>query len=145
MTPNQPKTASFDLDAVPTTEPIFDVAFASDEDGKPVYGFTVVGKNSANYQKASTAIRAAALRRASNRKSALDATTEQGSLAIAETIDKNELALATAVVVGWFGFGSGGQLVDFDAARVGPLLAKHPTWREKISAALEVDANFTTT
>lgn len=140
MTPTQP--AIFDLDSVPVSEPTFNVDFAVDEDGKPQYGFTIVGKNSQQYQKATTAIRAAALRRASNRKSQLDAKTEAGSLAVAEVIDKNELTCAAAVVVGWYGFGSGGKLIDFDPARVTPLLVKHPTWREKISAALEADANF---
>lgn len=136
MTPN------FDLDAAPSADPTFDVAFASDDEGKPLYGFRIVGKNSTSYQKAATAIRAGALRRASNRKSALDASTEAGSFAVAEMIDKNELDLAAAVVVGWFGFGANGKLVDFDATRVRPLLVKHPTWREKITLALEADANF---
>jgi hypothetical protein len=139
----QDNTPSFDLEANDTTsETAIRVVAAVDADGNDVCGFFVVGKNSAAYQKESQRIRAVALRRASNRKSLSDTSTEAGSVALAKTIDDNELTLATAITVDWFGFARNKMPIAFDRSAASGLLAKYPTWREKIIAAVEADANF---
>lgn len=139
----QDKPLSFDLDAVDTSvdEPLR-VVVAIDAEGNDVCGFLVAGKNSKEYQKEAQRIRAAALRRAANRKSASDTATEAGSVALAKTIDENEQSLAAAIVVNWFGFARQGVAVPFDRSVAAGLLAKYPTWREKVMVAVEAEANF---
>jgi hypothetical protein len=129
------------LDAINSVE-LFRVVVILDANGDDKSGFSIVGKNSAEYQAATHKIRVASLQRASRRKSSLDTTTEEGAAAMADAIDANELALAISVVRDWFGFASNGVTAPFDAQMTAKMLAKFPTWREKISAALEVDANF---
>lgn len=144
----QAKTSKiFDLDLdeqdkTAAEEPIR-VAVAVDDEGNDVCGFFVAGKNSSAYQKESQRIRAAALRRAANRKSVSDTTTEAGSVSLAKTIDANEQSLAAAILVGWFGFGRANVAIEFNRDVAAGLLVKYPTWREKIIAAVEADANFT--
>ena len=137
----------FDLDRdeqdkTAAEEPIR-IAVAVDDEGNDVCGFFVAGKNSSAYQKESQRIRAAALRRASNRKGVSDSSTEAGSVALAKSIDDSELSLASAIAIDWFGFARNNVPVPFDRAVASGLLAKYPTWREKIIAAVEADANFT--
>lgn len=135
-------TFDLDADAQELSNPTFNVGVVLDADGENVTGFVVVGKNSPEYQEAARKIRVAGLQRSSKRKSAIDMSTPEGAAAIAKTIEDNELALVVAVLKGWFGFGSGGKAAEFDKVRATALLVRYPTWREKISAALEVDSNF---
>ena len=120
----------------------FKVGVIQDNEGNDKSGFVIVGKNSPEYQTETRRIRAEGLKRASKRKTALDTSTDEGSAALAALIDANEIVLACCVVVGWFGFATAGQPAPFDKAIATKLLTRFPTWRDKISAALEDDANF---
>jgi hypothetical protein len=142
MTTENTQTNGFDLDAPVVQEPTFNVGVILDADGEDVTGFTVVGKNSPEYQEAARKIRVRTLQRSSKRKTAIDMSTEDGAAIIAKTIEENELALSVSVLKDWFGFGSGGTVAPFDKTKATALLVRFPTWREKIAAALEVDANF---
>lgn len=141
MTPTKSVFNLDNIDSVSVAAPIR-VVVAVDDNGDDVCGFLVAGKNSPQYQLESQRIRADALRRASNRKSALEASTEAGATALAKAIDANELALAKALLVDWFGFGRNGIAAPFDAAVAHSLVVKYPTWRDKIIATVEADANF---
>lgn len=121
----------------------FRVAVVVDIDGNDKSGFVIVSKDSAQYQEAAKQIRIDGLQRSSKRKTLLDTSTVEGATAVAKIIHSNDVALAASVIVDWFGFGNKGAAAAFDKATAVKLLDKFPTWREKVLAALEADANFT--
>lgn len=135
----------FDLDALQTdaaTAVTFRVPVIFDEDGNEKSGFIIVGKNSAEYQAAARVVRIAGLQAASKRKGPVDTSTEEGAAAMAKRFDESEMTLACSVVKDWFGFATNGVAAPFDKAMANKLLARFPTWLDKITAAVEVDANF---
>ena len=68
-----------DLDNTQLNNITFDVVVARDDNGDPVSGFKIVGKNSAEYQSASNDIRIANIMRASKRQKSIDTSTEDGA------------------------------------------------------------------
>lgn len=144
MTQAENILAGFDLAQldVQSEEVLHKVAVVSDIDGNDKCGFHIASKNSPEYQEASRQVRIDGLKRSAKRKSALDTSTDEGAGAVAKMIDANELALATSVVKGWFGFETNGVAAPFDKATVSKMFAKMPTWREKVVAALENETNF---
>lgn len=137
------KSAGFEIEDLDNAvEATHKVAVIKDEDGEPVTGFIIVGKNSQQYQNATAEIRAANIQRASKRSKQIDTATEAGSKLVAETLVNNERVQAMAVVVGWFGFNSEGAPLDFNKAMVEKMLLRKPTWVEEITKALDNDANF---
>jgi hypothetical protein len=137
--------AGFDIanltatDTAPVTHNV-DVLF--DDDGNATAGFTIVGKNSPEYQAESHAVRADAHKRSAIRKSAIDVKTDEGASKLVDVIDSNATRLALSVVTGWYGFTSAGVPVPFDKKLVLSAFKKYPTWEDKVNAALEVDSNF---
>jgi hypothetical protein len=134
----------FDLDQldVPMEENLHKVVVVSDIDGNDKCGFYIASKNSAAYQEAARQVRIDGLKRSSKRKTTLDTSTDEGAASVAKLIDANELALVCSVVKDWFGFESKGVAAPFDITTVAKMMVKMPTWREKISAALENESNF---
>lgn len=130
------------LDSNEVAQVTHDVALVEDLDGNPVVGFKIVGKNSPEYLAASNAVRRENIKRASKRSKAIDASTDDGAEAVARTVENNERTVATAVVVGWFGFNLEGQAQEFNKDFVSKLFNKYPTWIGKVTTALENDANF---
>jgi hypothetical protein len=131
------------LDSIDSEQPTFKVAVILDAEGEDKSGFIIQGKNSPEYQAEARSIRIDSLQKSSKRKTALDASTAEGAGVVANLIDSNDCRLAMSVVTGWFGFVDGtGVDAVFDKATVKKMFAKFPTWREKVSSALEVDANF---
>lgn len=133
----------FDLDLL--TDPsalTHRVAVAWDADGNETAGFIIVGKDSPQYQQMSERLRAAGIKRGAIRSQRIDTKTDEGAVQLHQLMQKNEFELAVAVVVDWFGFKKGGQPVEFNVHMVRDMLTKKPTWREKITAELEVEANF---
>jgi hypothetical protein len=122
----------------------FNVDVLFDEDGNATAGFVILGKNSPEYQAESHAVRASGYQKAAVRKTAIDTKTEAGASKLVDVIDGNATRLALSVVTGWYGFTSAGAPVPFDKNLVAAAFAKFPTWEDKVSAALEVDANFLT-
>jgi hypothetical protein len=117
------------------------------EMGEPTVGFVIVSKDSPEYRDAAAKMRANAIRRQTNRKTKIDRTTEDGAIKLDEILQENEFALATSVVKGWFGFtepdGNGGQRqAEFSSERAEHILKVKPTWREKITFALEDEEGF---
>ena len=138
------KSAGFDLDQLTGNAPdiLHTVAVILDAEGNDKSGFHIVGKNSPEYQEASRQIRIDGLKRAAKRKGPLDTSTDEGATIVAKMIESNEITLAASVVKGWFGFETKGVAAEFNKALVPTMLAKMPTWREKITSALESEANF---
>ncbi len=133
----------FDLDQLDSqTEVLHKVAVITDIDGNDKSGFFIVGKNSPEYQTAARQARVDGLKRSAKRKAALDTSTDEGAGAVAKMIEDSETTLACAVVKGWFGFQSAGADVPFNQPTVAKMFAKFPTWKDKISAALENESNF---
>ena len=118
------------------------VVVAQDAVGEDKCGFYIVGKNSPEYQDAARQVRIDGLKRAAKRKGPLDTSTDEGATVVAKMIEANEITLASSVVKGWFGFENQGAAADFNKALVSTMLTKMPTWRDKITAALEAEANF---
>lgn len=136
-------TIGFDLSQLDATEDnTTKVVVISDIDGNDQCGFVIVGKNSPEFQEASRQVRIDGLKRSAKRKTALDTSTDEGAAVVAKMIETNELTLATSVVKGWFGFQTNGVDAPFDKAIVAKMLSKYPTWKDKITTALDNDANF---
>ena len=134
----------FDLDQLDkqADEILHKVTVVSDIDGNDQCGFMIASKNSAAYQEAARQVRIDGLKRSAKRKSALDTSTDEGAGVVAKMIETNELALSCAVVKDWFGFKSGGVDAPFNKDAVAKMLTKFPTWKDKITAALENESNF---
>ena len=128
--------------SAPAARITFDVPVIFDADGEPVAGIRIVGKNSDEYRKESHAVRAEGYRKSAKRKTAIDASTEEGADQLVSVIDDNQKRLAVAVAVDWYGFTSNGAPVAFDKALIAAAFEKYPTWQERVAAALENDANF---
>lgn len=146
MTQAQDIIASgFDLDSLdsPQEQVTSRVAVVVNADGDDECGFIVVGKNSQQYQDAQHQIRVEGLKRSAKRKTQIDTSTDQGAAMLAKTIERNETTLAKSVVVGWFGFKSGGKEAEFNHALLDKMFAAKPTWKDKINAHIENEANFT--
>lgn len=123
------------------------VGFVNDDDGNPTVGVVIVSKDSDEYQKAAAKARAAGIRRQLNSRTKIDRKTEEGSMKIDDVMQGTEHELACVVVKDWFGFTAPDaagmqQPVPFDASKVDHLLKVKPTWRMKISAALEDEDGF---
>lgn len=118
------------------------VVVVSDIDGNDRCGFMVDSKNCEEYQEASRQVRIDGLKRSAKRKAALDTTTDEGAGVVAKMIEANEMTLACAVVKGWFGFENKGVAVPFSKPMLAKMFAKYPTWKDKVTAALENEANF---
>lgn len=134
-----------DLDSLldATTKDItFDVAVITDEDGNPVAGFTIVGRNSEQGRAADKAVRVANQKAAANRAKAIDSKTDAGAEKVVGIVEDQNLGRAAAVVVDWFGWTKAGVARPFDKAAVKGILSQKPTWVEKITVALNEDANF---
>lgn len=134
----------FDLEQldVVSEEVLHKVAVITDIDGNDKSGFFISSKNSPEYQAASHAARIDGLKRTSKRKSVLDTSTDAGAEAVAKIIERNEIAMACAVVKGWFGFQTAGAEAPFNKETVAKMFAKFPTWKDKVTAALDNEANF---
>lgn len=126
-----------------TPEPAtFNVDVIFDADGNPVSGFIIVGKNSPQFQAVEKKVRVENVMRSSNRKTAIDGSTESGAETLIRTVDINQRATAMGITVGWYGFLLNGTETPFDSDTVSKMLDKFPTWQNKILAALEADSNF---
>jgi hypothetical protein len=138
------QAVGFDLDQLTGTaeEVLFKVGVVQDAEGNDKCGFFIASKNSTEYQDAARLVRIDGLKRAAKRKTALDTSTDEGAGIIAKMIEANEIALASSVVKNWFGFEKQGMPAPFDKAMVPAMLSRMPTWRDKITVALESEANF---
>lgn len=134
----------FDLDQLDSdvVETLVKVVVIVDADGNDKSGFYITGKNSPEFQEASRQVRIDGLKRSSKRKTALDTSTDEGAGAVAKLIETNEIALACAVVKDWFGFELKGVAAKFDKQMLAKMFQKMPTWKDKVTAALENEANF---
>jgi hypothetical protein len=141
----QAQVQGFDIDNmnnVDVVQATHKVGVVFNDDGEPVSGFLIVGKNSPQYQEANNSVRAENIKRAAKRNKQVDASTDEGAKIISRTVMSNEKTIVSAVVVDWFGFLKGGEPLSFDKAVVDKMLTAFPTWQTAISAALENDANF---
>jgi hypothetical protein len=135
--------AGFDLENLDAVQDItHNCTLISDEDGEPLTGFILAGKNSDDYTAAIGRIRIDNIMRAGKRKQNIDTATEEGAGVVAKTVARNDRATALAVIVGWFGFRKGGKLTPFDKDMLPTLLDKFPQWQIKVLADIEVEANF---
>ena len=136
--------AGFDIAnlSAPAARVTFDVPVIFDADGEPVAGIKIVGKNSDEYRKESHAVRAEGYKKSARRKTAIDASTDEGAELLVQAIDGNQKRLALAVVTGWYGFTSNGAPVPLDPALLEAAFEKYPTWQEKVTTALENESNF---
>lgn len=136
-------TASIDLDSLTKDDPpTKKVGIEFDDDGNPTVGFIIVSKDSAQYVNTAHLLRSAAIKRQSNKSQKLDTKTDAGAQALDQVLQENELALALAVTVGWFGFTHKGEPAPYTHEAGRNAYTKRPTWREKVTAALEAESGF---
>jgi hypothetical protein len=134
---------SIDLDDLSDTgEATQRVGVAFNDDAEPTVGFIIVGKDSSQYRETAQRLRVAGIKRGAVKSTRIDMKTEQGALEYDQTVLRNELELAVAVTVGWFGFTAAGAPAAFSEKAVRDVYAKRPTWRERVSAALENEQAF---
>lgn len=118
------------------------VSVIDDVNGKPKSGFVIVGRNSPQFIEANTNLRVENIQRGAIRAKPLDTKTPQGAKTLTKTVDRNDMRTAVAVVVDWFGWERNKEPIPFDRATVEAMLTKYPTWKTKIAAALDNEANF---
>ena len=118
------------------------VAVGWDEEGEPLEGFIIVGKDSDQYQKTLANQRQRAIRRQAVKRTRFDLKTEEGAEQLDSTLRQNEFEVAAAVCVGWFGFTVKGQPAPFSHERVVQILAVKPSWKDRILQGLEDEAAF---
>jgi hypothetical protein len=134
---------SIDLDSLGTAgEATQRVGVAFDDDGSPTTGFVIVGKDSHQYRDTAQRLRVSGIKRQAVKAQRIDTKTDEGATAFDQLIQRNEEELAVAVVVGWFGFTAGGQPAAFSADNVRKVFKAKPSYREKVSAAMENEAAF---
>lgn len=121
---------------------LIDVPVVFDEDAEAIAGFKIVGKNSSRYQDAQRAIEILAIKRAVVKKQKIDAKTDEGAGQFVDITKENQIKVAVAVVVGMYGFKSGGQDVEPNAEILTKIFNSKPTWLQKVTAALENEASF---
>ena len=119
--------------------PVYDVAVVFDDKATAVAGFKVVGKNSPQYQAKRRQLALEGVKRAAVRAKKVDTKTDDGAAELIDTIDANETDIAIACVVDWYGFVNPATI---SAGALAKVFAARPTWREKVLAAIENDANF---
>jgi hypothetical protein len=141
---DQAQVLGFDIDSLMSAEAPFtyQVPVVFDKDGEPLSGYVIVGKNSPEYQEVFEDLRVEGIKKANRRKTVIDTSTQEGAEMLARLIKANDARLALSVVVGIFGFVSKGEEVPFSKAFVAATFEKMPTWKDKVTAALENDANF---
>jgi hypothetical protein len=141
---------SYDLDAIlaaPEKPITHKVGVIFNEDGEPISGFYIVGRNSDEHRKVDKALKIVNQQAAAARSKAIDQKTQAGAEKVITVIDAQNVARAAAVTVGWFGWdkkGDDGKPVarPFDASLMPAILKQKPTWVEKIQFALFEDNNF---
>lgn len=137
--------AGVDLDALFATAEkrvTVDVPVLFDADGEPKAGFRIVGKNSAECQAELAAIRVEGHKRSAKRKTAIDASTDEGARQLVDLVDNNQRRIALAVCVETFGFERAGKEVQLSREQINAAFNKFPTWEDAVSVALEKDADF---
>jgi hypothetical protein len=140
---DQAQVSGFDFDKLMSSEQItYRVPVTFDKDGEPEAGYIIVGKNSDEYQKEYEALRVEGINKANRRKAQIDTSTKEGAEMLARLIKSNDTRLALSVVIGVFGFVSKGAEVPFSKEFVAMTFEKMPTWKDKVVATLENDANF---
>lgn len=136
-------TNLIDLDTLEDAKPMTQrIGVAFDDEGNPTVGFIIVSKDSFQYVQASHKMRSMAIRRQSNKGQKIDTKTEVGAETLDKLLQDNDLELAVAVTIDWFGFTKGGVPAPCTEAAIRNAYKLRPTWREKVSAALEAEAGF---
>lgn len=130
------------LEASDTAPVTARVTVVTNGDGEDVSGFIILSKDSQEFQDLNAQLRTEGLQKSAKRKTAIDASTEEGAKTLHRAIASNESRLALCVVIGWFGFTYNGEEVPFNKEAVAKMFAKKPTWQAKVLAALEVESNF---
>ena len=135
---------ALDIDNLPadTSELTQRVGVTFDDNGEPDSGFVIVSKDSERYRAESKRQRVAGIRRSAQKKTTIDTKTEAGAGELVRIVDANEVDLACAIVVDWFGFVKNKKPIAFDATIARKLLETRSGWRVAVLNALENEAGF---
>lgn len=136
---------TFDISSLDATqESTIDVPVVFDDNGEPVAGFKCVGKDSKEYRTTQRQQQIRAIKRSGVRANKQpDAKTDEGAAFYLDTGEENTMELAVACVVGLYGFNRGDAPLELTPSNVEALFEKRGSWRDKVQAAIEADANFT--
>lgn len=133
-------STGFDIGAA--EESVYDIPFSFDGDGNVDAAIQVVSKNSQQYKDAERALSRTALKKSALRGRALDLKKDADADELLDQREATDIALATAVTVGWYGLTSAGDEYPFSADAAKSLYTKNAIVRGKVLAAIEDQANF---
>lgn len=121
-----------------------DVQVKFDNDGNPIEGFKVVGTNSTMYQDVIRQWSVRNVRKSAVKSRAPDARTEEGALDWVNSLQDRAQAIAIACTVGLYGFTDGDGPAVANPETLKRIFIARPAWKDKVVAAVENDALFTT-
>lgn len=123
---------------------LIDVPVLFDADGEPTDGFKVVGMNSKQYQDADRQWNVKAYKKSARRGGrGIDASTDTGASELADTIEKRQAHIASACIVGIYGFTTDGKPAELNEKTLTDIFTARPTWRTKVLMAIEAEQVFT--
>lgn len=120
----------------------FNVDVGKRDDGSPV-GFVVKGPDSEEYEGAIRAVKMVGVKDSATRKEALDMATERGAEIVVDGVAKRDQLVLANCVVGWYGFTLGEtEEAPFTKENFERVLRAKPSWRDRLLAEIENEANF---
>ncbi|QHJ00119.1 hypothetical protein GT347_20325 [Xylophilus rhododendri] len=133
---------SYDIALLNGAETTFRVPFLQSALGEPKVGFIIVGKDSPQFIECEKRMRIESVKRRALAGKLIDTRTDEGAAELVGISIENEIRLAAAVTVGWFGFTDQSTEAPFDPALARKALEKRAAWRTAIMQALENESNF---
>jgi hypothetical protein len=118
------------------------VPLAFDKDGKAIAGYVIVGRNSDAYQAEEKRQRVESIKRRAAGEAAIDTKTDSGARQLDDLVEQDDINIACAVVVDWFGVTKDGQPVPFDEDVAHGAIRRNKDHRDLIFSALRVGSNF---
>jgi hypothetical protein len=138
----KPKAVGFDVGLSNDSDITYDIPLGFDAEGNVNAAITVVGKNSQQYRDADRKLARVQLKKSSLRGRPLDFKKDSDAEEFIDQRESTNIALASAVTVGWFGLTNGDAEFAFTPANVKLLYTSNAAVRDKVLLAAEEQANF---
>ena len=132
----------FPVSVCDTNETVHTLPLQLDKEGVIVAGIQVLGVDSEAYKQADELLSVQAMRRSATRGRMLDLKNEEDAREQILNRLENEVAIAVAVTVGWFGIEANQQEFKFSKENADRLYRSNATLRAKVIEAISVSANF---
>lgn len=130
----------FDLEA---QDKPFDLVLQRDADSNATAGLYVQSPNAEDVQDVQNRLIAEGLRKSALRGAPIDLKNEDDAAQHVADSEARKTEVALAAVSGWYGIVRHGEPVAFSRDSLRELFNKRPSWRDRVLAALDNEANFT--